>query len=264
MKKPMRMLFALVLMCSLLTACSDRKKPEPPQATAEPTETPTATAEPTETPEETKEETTTPKAEESTAANQAGGSGDVAIDAVDANQYNTKENPVPLGQWVTFTYENMNTDEYVPFYMRITKVSRDPAEVEATLAAYDGYMDYSLTEDQARDIEFGLVEYEYYYAPDYEPTEYGSITPANISLNAKPISTNVFESEGVSFIGVGTMYNMNSTFDADIKPGDTCPRKGIFTVLKSYDESKYVFHYTWYEGKIDSANARDLYFATTQ
>lgn len=261
MKKLLGILLVLILMGSLLTACTGKDKPTEPATTVEPTETPAATEEPTTEPtkevDETEEEPT--KAAESSADDSA----KLAIDAVDGNQYNTMENPVPFGQWVSFTEKNYYSEEYVPFYMRITKVSRDPAEVEAALASYDGYTDLTLSEDQARDMEFALVEYEYYYPPDYQADEYG-INPHTISFSADPKYTTGFETEGgMSYIGVGTKYSVDPYSSENPKPGDTVPRKDVFTVLKNYDETEYVFQLTWYDGEIDSANARELYFAAT-
>ena len=48
------------------------------------------------------------------------------------------------------------------------------------------------------------------------------------------------------------------------KPGDTVSEKSIFTILKNYDESEYVFHLTWYDGEIVTEKARELYFAVTK
>lgn len=184
------------------------------------------------------------------------------VDAKDASEFNTKENAVPLGQWVYYTKENYTSKEFGPFYVRITGVNRDQKAVEAELEAYDGIMDFTLSEDQARDIEYGIVEYEIYFAPDYAASEYG-ITVPSVSWGASPLEGSGFKTDGgMSYIGVGSEYELSdSSSEGPVHPGSIVSAKGLFSILKNYDESEYVFEMTWYDGEIETENARDLYFA---
>jgi len=187
------------------------------------------------------------------------------VDAVDASPYNTKDNAVPLGQWVYYQDKNFESGEYEPFYLRIVRVSRDDTEIQRELDSYSGRRDFSLSEDQARDIEFGLVEYEIYFAPDYTAHERGILTPS-VRLSATPIATAGFRTAGgMSYIGVGSTYSLEiRKSDYRSQPGDILREKGLFTVLKNYDESEYVFSVPWYDGEIVAEKARDLYFAAAQ
>lgn len=195
----------------------------------------------------------------------SGSSAALEIEAEDANLYNTKENPVPLGKWVCYQAPNYTSDTYEPFYVRIIGVSRDPAEVQAAIDAYDGIMDLTLTADQARDIEFGIVKYEIYFAPDYSAEKYG-ITVPTISWDASPKEGVGFKTDGgMSYIGIGSAYNLRLSDSGDNpQPGDTVPGKSLFTILKNYDESEYLFSTTWYDGEIVSEKARELYFSVAQ
>lgn len=124
-----------------------------------------------------------------------------SIEAEDASAYDTKENAAPLGQWVKYVNKNYTSDTYEPFYVRITSVSRDQTAVQSELDSYDGIMDLTLSEDQARDIEYGIVEYEIYFAPDYAASDYGISVPS-ISWGASPIQTAGFKTDGgMSYIG---------------------------------------------------------------
>ncbi len=191
----------------------------------------------------------------------SGSSAALEIEAEDANLYNTKENPVPLGKWVCYQAPNYTSDTYEPFYVRIVGVSRDPAEVQAAIDAYDGIMDLTLTEDQARDIEFGIVKYEIYFAPDYSAAEYG-ITVPTMSWSALSKEGGFKTDGGMSYIGIGSAYSLGFSDSGDNpQPGDTVPGKSLFTILKNYDESEYLFSNTWYDGEIVSEKARELYFS---
>ena len=187
------------------------------------------------------------------------------IDAEDATSYNTKENAVPLGKWVYYQEKNYTSGEYEPLYFRIVRVIRDEAEIQAEIDAYTGIMDFSLTENQARDIEYGILEYEIYFAPDYEAPDYG-ITAPSVSLRAQALETTGFKTDGgMSYIGIGSSYSLNSGDSNNLpKPGDIMSQKRLFTILKNYDESEYVLATTWYDGEIVTEKARDLYFAIVE
>ncbi len=262
MKKTLCILITLLVMISLLSACSNRQVIEFPERPA------------AESPEESIEESdeievASPQAEaeepEESGTAKPEGPATLSIDAKDATPYNTKENAVPLGQWVYYQAKNYTSDEYEPFYVRILNVSRDQAEVQTAIDSYSGIMDLSLSEDQARDIEYGIIEYEIYFSPDYTASEYG-ITVPSIYWSANAIETTGFETDGgMSYIGVGNAYELSDDASNDRpKPGDTVRRKSLFTVLKNYDESEYLFHLTWYDGDIVAEKARELYFAVAQ
>ena len=186
----------------------------------------------------------------------------LSIDAEDATPYNTKDNAVPLGQWVYYQSKNFTSGEKEPFYIRIINVSRDEAEIQTAIDSFGGNRDFSLSEDQARDIEYGMVEYEIYFAPDYASPERGISIPST-SMSATPIETVGFKTAGgMSYIGVGRTYELQingSSFRA--QPGEIVREKSLFTVLKNYDESEYVFRISWYDGEIATENARDLFLA---
>jgi hypothetical protein len=247
-------LCTLISLSVLLAACSDstdKEAEKTPDATTETSDTPE-----TDTPVAT-EETEEPAASESPSG--------LAIDAKDATPYNTKENPVPLGQWVYFQKENYASDKYEPYYLRVVGVSRDQAEVKAAIDAYRGIMDLSLTADQARDIEYGIVEYEVYFAPDYTADKNGIMIPS-LTWNATPIKTVMFETKGgMPYVGVGSEYEVD-THDSTFHPqhGDTVREKSLFTVLKNYNESEYVFEMRWYDGEIVDEKRHELYFALSK
>lgn len=256
MKKSIIFLLTLMLMVQLLTACSENAADKP----AESPEAQIETSEP-QTPSPTKESIETTETEISEAASPAA----LDIEAEDATLYNEVENSVPLGKWVYYQNKNYTSGEYEPFYIRIISVSRDDDEIQKALDSYDGIMDFSLSEDQARDIEYGILEYEIYFSPDYASSEYG-ITIPSISWSASPIETVGFKTDGgMSYIGVGSAYELHingSSYNA--QPGEIVREKDIFTILKNYDESEYVFHLTWYDGEIVSEKARELYFSVIQ
>ncbi|MCL2253792.1 MAG: hypothetical protein FWC09_05040 [Lachnospiraceae bacterium] len=187
----------------------------------------------------------------------------ITIEAEDGNIFNSKENPVPFGQWVFFQEKNFTSGEYEPFYVRIINVVNDSAAIEKAIEGYSGIMDLSLSEDQARDIEFRMFEYEVYFAPDYACSEYG-ITPPTVRISANPTKTVSFQTEGgMSYIGVGSSYDLNINKGSDRpQPGDTITEKSVFTILKNYDEGEYVFRISWYDGEIVTEKARELYFAS--
>lgn len=259
MKKSIGFLLALMLMVPSLTACSGNAADKP----VESSETQTETSEPQTS--SAVEESEIIETTEATEATEAAQPAVLDIEAEDANLYNTKENAVPLGQWVYYQNKNYTSGEYEPFYVRIIGVSRDEAEIQKALDSYDGIMDLSLSEDQARDIGYGIVEYEIYFDPNYAASEYG-ITIPNITWNASAIETVGFETDGgMSYIGIGGAYKLRiNGSDFYAQPGGIVREKDIFTILKNYDESEYVFHTTWYDGEIEADKARELYFAVTQ
>ena len=282
MKNTVRILLTFILVVTLLTACtktatdksagSSEKQEETGngQATSQTktvdpadTETPedAKTDTDTETPEDAKTDTST-ETPESTKTDKPADPVVLGIEAEDATPYNTKDNAVPFGKWVYCQEKNYTSGEYGPFYIRIVRVSRDQAEVNAAIDSYSGIMDFSLTEDQARDIEYGIVEYEIYYEPDYAAPDFG-ITVQSVRLSATPINSVGFKTEGgMSYIGVGSAYSLNingSNFHPH--PGDTVREQSLFTVLKNYGESDYVFSKPWYDGEIVAEKQRDLFFA---
>ena len=232
------------------TASTESPSPEVTTTTESPSPEVTATTE-SPSPEPT---------ETAGATNPAG----LAIDAEDATPYNTKDNAVPLGKWVYIQNKNYTSGEYEPFYIRVTSVIRDQDEIQAALDAYEGNRDFSLSEDLARDIEYGIIEYEIYFSPDYEAREYG-ITVPSTSFSATPTETSGFRTPGgMSYIGVGGAYDLEyNGRNFNPHPGDTVQERSIFTVLKNYDESEYVLRVNWYDGEIVVENARELYFAAS-
>jgi hypothetical protein len=247
MKKLLILSLAAVLALSTLTGCFGKPAEERTQAEDPPAQTSTTTTDTTPDPAPTEK----PKP-----------SGDVDVDAKDANLYNTKENAAPLGQWVTFKSMNFVSDEYEPYYIRIVGVSRDQAEIQKAIDSYSGIMDFSLTDDQARDIEYGIVEYEIYYAPDYTASDNGIIIHSQ-SMSATALATTGFETDGgMTYIGVGTAYDLGLNGSSyKVKPGEIATQKSLFSILKNYDESEYVFEISWYDGEIVSENARELFLA---
>jgi|GEM_PF-2113195 hypothetical protein len=280
MKKFLKVVSVFVLVFLLLTACSNNSsQSEAPQESSDEIDTQVSTQEETEkvtekatekvtekvteaateelTEQPTEEETKELLETEKNVTNAA-----LAIEAEDATFYNTKDNAVPLGQWVYYQAKNFTSGEYEPFYIRIIGVSRDPAEVQAELDSYSGNWDLSLKPDQARDIEYGIVEYEIYFAPDYAASEFGISIPT-MSWGAEALETVGFKTDGgTSYIGVGRTYNLNSSERQ--KPGDIVSQKDLFSILKNYDEEEYVFNIDWYDGEITTENARELYLAVTK
>lgn len=251
MKNYLSVLAVLMLTVILFTACSGKPTDKPDESSAVVTTTPEQTEEPSSTEEPSVIETEEPKSSDVTNV----------VTGQDASQYNTKENAVPLGEWVYYQEKNYTSGEYEPFYIRIVSVTRDQAEIQTALESYKGYTDFTLTEDQARDIEFGMVEYEIYYAPDYSANEYG-ITINSVRLNATPIDSVGFKTDGgMSYIGIGgtTSLGVNDSGDRP-KPGDTITEKSIFTILNNYDENEYLLRMTWYDGEIVAEKERELYF----
>ncbi|MCL1832101.1 MAG: hypothetical protein FWG45_04210 [Oscillospiraceae bacterium] len=182
-------------------------------------------------------------------------------DAPDAKSYNEKDKAIPLGHWVYYQEKNYDSGEYEPFYVRLISVSRDQDEIQAAIDDYSGIMDFTLTEDQARDIEYGLLEYEVYYSPDYQASQYG-IMFHGVNWRATPIETTSFKTAGgMTYISVGSTYNLNTNGTNRAKPGETVREKALFSVLKNYSESEYVFEKTWYDGEIVTEKSHKLYMA---
>ena len=255
MKKLFCILIALVLTFSLLTACSGNTSNKSAVSSENLVDTSDTATSPSPDPAETEElESETAKTTSSA------GPAVLDVDAQDANLYDTKENAVPLGQWVYYQSKNYTSDQYEPFYVRIIGVSRSQTEIQAAIDSYSGIMDFTLSEDQAKDIEFGIVEYEIYFAPDYAAPDFG-ITIPSVNLGAIPKEGGFKTDDGVSYIGIGLVYKLNingSSFYP--KPGDIVHDKGLFTILKNYDESEYLFIIDWYDGEIVTEKARKLYF----
>ncbi|MDR0964202.1 MAG: hypothetical protein LBM60_06275 [Clostridium sp.] len=271
MNKSIAWILVMMLVLSVVVGCAKDSAPEKPTRSskeesteqapsAKPSVEEPSTQEPPQTQEESSE-TPTQTVEDTQPA--APLDTTIVDNALDGNLYNTKENPVPLGQWAHFIDKNYTNDAYEPIYMRIVRVSRDPAEVAAAIEAYDGFYDLTLTEEQAIDIEFGYFEYEYYYAPDYTTDEYG-IYVSTETLYAEPIETSLFETdEGLSYFGVGSSYGLDYDSD-DVFPGDNVSFGKLFTILKNYDESEYVIEMSWYDGEIETENERVTYFALSE
>jgi hypothetical protein len=157
--------------------------------------------------------------------------------------------------------ENRNIGAYVPNYIRISHIERDQDKVQEAIDSYTGMFDLTLSEDQARDVEWGLIEYETYYPADYVANEWGTISVPSIRFDADPLGTPNFQTDGGQvYIGIGTVYDLrglNSHPDG-AAPGDTALQKCVFTVLKNYDESEYIIKYRWLD---ENDSGHDLYFA---
>jgi len=274
MMKMLGILLSIALILVLFTACadttvdrSDTERPEQSsEISAETSDSPEVVTTPptieSDVPTKETEESTDSQEPETAVTNKPDSPAISDIEAVDANLYNTKDNAVPLGQWVYYQAKNFTSDEYEPYYVRIIRISRDQAEIQAAIDNYSGYRDFSLTEEQARDIEYRLIEYEIYFSPDYAASDYGISIPT-LNWNATPIETAGFRTDGgMSYIGVGGTDSLNINGSSyHPQPGDTVKEKGLFSVLKNYDESEYVFHIGWYDGEIVTEKARDLYLA---
>jgi len=258
-------LFLAFAMIFLLTACGGEAAPAPNPGGNNTTTTTTTTTPPTENNQPDPTPNPSPVVcEDCDKEICECEPGEMTIEAHDGNLFNEKDKAVPLGEWAFYWDKNFTSGEYEPFYVRIIRVSRDSAEIQAAMDAYSGIMDFTLTDEQAKDIEFGLLEYEVYYAPDYTTPSHGISLP-RVSWSALPTETSGFRNaDGVAFIGVGSVYGLNITpSNTRFKPGDTVTEKGLFTILKNYDESEYVFRISWYDGEIVAEKARQLYFTAS-
>ena len=268
MKKYLAVIVALLVLFSLLAACVGENNVEQtrsPAPSTEPSERPPATT--TSQTEETERPTDPdePETSETTSPGPNNGGGtDIGMIAEDATPYNTRDNAVPLGKWVYYTAKNYTSDEYEPFYFRIIGVSRDQDEVAEAIDNYTGIWDFSLSEDHARDIEYAILEYEVYFVPEYEASSYGISIPT-INVSAYPIHSGSFKTEGgMTYIGVGSAYSLNINGSSHrVQPGETSREKAIFSILKNYDETEYVFRISWYDGEIVTEKSRELYLAIT-
>ena len=131
------------------------------------------------------------------------------------------------------------------------------------LDSYSGLMDFTLTEEQACDIEYGIVEFEIYFSPDCTSSEYGINVPS-VSMSASPIETSGFKTaDGMSYVGVGGTHDLDTKASGYAQPGEIITKKCIFSILKNYTEDEYVFCLSWYDGEIVAEKARSLYFANT-
>lgn len=258
MKKKCLVVSTMMLVFSLLTACSSNNTNVQTDSPASTNIEDINSSEPVET------TTSSQQSEEAMSTNELSDSEEPAvldIGAEDASIYNSEDNAVPLGQWVYYTNKNYASGEYEPLYIRITSVSRDQSDVQSMIESYDGNRDFTLTEEQARDIEYGIVEYEIYFAPDYTAPDYG-ITVPRISLDASPIGSKTFNTDdGMVYIGLGVSYGIDHNSSDAAHPGDTISLKSVFSTLKNYDESEYLFKMNWYEGEIETENRRELYFS---
>lgn len=261
MKKCIALFLALALMFILVAACAEDAENEPGEVVVDPA-APIESEEPETEPESEPETETEPESEPELEAEpaQPARDGDSDIDTLDARDFDSAENAVPLGQWVRFKTRNHVSDESEYIYIRIVSVSRNEAEVQAALDAYDGMWDLTLSEEMARDIEFGLLTYEVHVPSGFSANDWG-VTVPSINLRARSLDGGGFRLGGVSFIGVGSSYSMNINRGSDRpQPGDTITEQSLFSILIAFDESEYIFNFRWYDGEINTENARELYF----
>jgi hypothetical protein len=260
MKKLLLVIMCITLCTVFMAACSSpaQPAPEPPVVSDPAPETEQEQELETETEPETETEDEPDNDEgdtENVPERRPAPSGDV----IDALLFDTEENAAPLGQWVALELYNAVSREHEIAHIRFTRIIRDQTEVQRIIDGYTGNWDLSLDEQQARDIEWAVIEYEIHYPDDWTGADWG-FTASSPSFNATPIGDTSFRLGNTAYIGVGSGLCLGN-MPSDLQPGDTVTLQAIFTVLIAYDDSEYVLMHRWYEGEIEVENARELYFS---
>ena len=265
MKKRISLLLALVFIFAMVAACAD----DPQEPPAEPGVDDIAPPEVDDEPEldldyepeadEPEDDDSEPELEPITPRGDAPAPGDV----LDAKDFDSNENPVPLGQWVAVQVNNpaLRDRDYV--HVRIVGIISDQDEVQAALDAYEGNRDFTLTDEIARDVEWRIMEFELHFPEEWYAPDRGISSIPSLSFRARPLETTSFRVGTISFIGVGTSYSLEINRGApNPHPGDTVLERRLFSIVNLYDEGEYTFQFTWYDGEIVAANAWELFFAT--
>lgn len=217
-RKTMLIILSAVLAMAMVTACGPKKsEPADAQATEE-----TKAEEP---------ETEEPEAEELEVE-------EPETKTVDDIEYveSSIDAPAEIGQWVegrVFSYDE-NSDNKI--YYRITGIARGE-EAQAAVDEYNAQSTLWILEEPDQEaLEYCAFTYEIYYPKDF-PADASGIVPTNLQFEVTNADDGTFVSNGVSYIGLRSVYDGSNFGEAAVQPGDTVTGgKAIFAMIKDYSD----------------------------
>ena len=184
----------------------------------------------------------------------------------------SEDNVAKLNQWVKTARYATEDKTYHTVYVRITKVTtqtNDSAYVQSAIDlhntnSYDFQQIDTSTLELPSDIELCILDYEVFVPADFPSADYGIVEP-NISFSQSNIGGGGFPSaDGTStYIGLGAYTeDLSTEKDPEYQPGNTYKLRGLYTMVKDYEN--YVLNFTTYpEGTVDTSAdiMYDVYFS---
>jgi len=153
------------------------------------------------------------------------------------------EAPANAGQWVKTAIHNPVSGEYETAYWRIVSTTFDcQSEIdrynsEERLFAWD----FSPLESDI--MSYCMVTYEVYLPEDFSSNDWGlSSSVAQLGIRAKGADGNNIEWQGVSYIGMGSCYDITERYEDNLYPGDVYTGKCVYVMINDPDV-EYIFEF---------------------
>ena len=202
---------------------------------------------------------------------------DEPVDALDIKLFDSPENSVPIGQWVSIHIENVESNEFEPIYIRFVRVIRDQTEVQLAIDStpfpfhieFDDYV--KKINELASDVEFRILEVEVHFPQDFSAyycccdyfvgninfSELGDFSHIRAMTRDGDFIRSEYEelitARSGPFWGTGTLMRLYSDrlhnwlqVNDIISPGDTVIFPYLFHVLINFDECDYVFDFSFF------------------
>lgn len=145
--------------------------------------------------------------------------------------------PAALGQWIQSTAYSAVSQQYETIYWRIVEITSD---CQADIDRYHGEKNHFYVFDplENEDFAYRIATYEVYYPEDFHASSWGIGSP-HISLYAKNPNGGGIKHKGVSYIGLGSCYEIAEK--QEVFAGDVYVGKVLYVMID--DEVEYVFEY---------------------